>query len=77
MLQRKTPIITGSSNSIASLEPHLIGGVEQWLLLRGHDCMKPVLLWVHGGPGGAQIGFIRHYMAELEQDFVTVNYGKK
>jgi pimeloyl-ACP methyl ester carboxylesterase len=74
---RKTPGIAGSANSIASLEAMNLDVVEQWLLIRGQDITKPILLWVHGGPGGAQIGFIREYIAELEKDFVVVNWDQR
>ena len=35
--------------SVARLEPLTLGGVRQWLLVRGRSAGSPVLLKLHGG----------------------------
>jgi pimeloyl-ACP methyl ester carboxylesterase len=72
-----TPAITGADgqplpDSIASLEKVKLGGVEQWLIIRGHDVNKPVLLFLSGGPGASEAARILRFNSELEKHFVVV-----
>jgi pimeloyl-ACP methyl ester carboxylesterase len=64
-------------NGIASLEQIEINGCRQWILVRGHDVTKPVLLLLHGGPGTAEISFAHHSMRQLEKHFVCVNWDQR
>lgn len=43
-----------SSTSINQSSFVTIGGIEQWISIKGEDRDNPVLLVVHGGPGEAQ-----------------------
>ncbi len=77
-----TPAIRDGSgrwrpNSIASLEKVRIGGSEQWLLIRGADRNKPVLLFIHGGPGLPLMPLAHEFEAGLEQDFVVVQWDQR
>jgi pimeloyl-ACP methyl ester carboxylesterase len=62
------------AGSIASLEQIELRGTKQWILLRGTRPSAPVLLWLHGGPGGSAIGWNRKYLQALEEDVVFVNW---
>ncbi len=42
---------------IDELKPVKIGGVDQWLHIRGRNRDNPVLLYLHGGPGFSMIGW--------------------
>lgn len=72
-----TPAILGADGqpvpgSIASLEKVKLGGVDQWLILRGHDVNKPVLLFLSGGPGASEAARVLRFNSELEKHFVVV-----
>lgn len=60
-------------NSVATLKRIKIGGIRQAVCLRGADTKNPVLLYLHGGPGGLSMPMYMHYNAVLEQHF-TVAY---
>ena len=48
-----------------------------WVLLRGQDKSKPLLLYVHGGPGSAEMALAHRSMALLEEHFVCVNWDQR
>ena len=72
----RTPVISGP-DPIAVLEPVEIGGMTQWLLIRGQDRSAPVLLWLHGGPGAAQMPLAHATTRALEADFVVVHWDQR
>ena len=71
-----TTPIEDFDNSIASLESVEIGGSKQWVLMRGNNKEKPVMLWLAGGPCGSEMEWTREYLGELEQNVVFVNWDK-
>lgn len=40
-----------SPNGIESLEAVRIGGIDQWIEVRGQNAKNPILLFIHGAPG--------------------------
>lgn len=74
-LPARTSSVTGP-DPIAELIPAEIGGMTQWLLIRGEDRSNPILLWLHGGPGSAQMP-IHGVTAALERDFVVVHWDQR
>lgn len=54
-----------------------LGGVDQFVLIRGRDASHPLLLLLHGGPGDAQGALFRYYNSALEDHFVVVNWDQR
>jgi len=50
-----------------------IGGIDQWITIRGDDRANPVLLLVHGGPGDPQSS-LRSLYKLYERDFTIVQW---
>src|SRR5204862_7055365 len=65
-----------AAHGIVEHERVMIGGVSQYIVIRGRDRTQPVLLFLHGGPGFAERPFA-HANAELERDFVVVNWDQR
>lgn len=69
--------VIASASGIASLEPVLLGGVEQWILIRGYDTTNPVLVYLHGGPGSPAIAYARIAFGGLERHFTVVTWDQR
>jgi pimeloyl-ACP methyl ester carboxylesterase len=54
-----------------------IGGIEQWVEIRGEDVANPVLLLLHGGPGNALSGLTYRKLRPLEAHFTVVQWDQR
>ena len=54
-----------------------IGGIEQWIGIRGQNRDNPVLLLVHGGPGLATSPFPRDFLFTWTHDFTVVRWDQR
>lgn len=76
VLRGRTPGLSGP-RSVTSLEKIRLGGVEQWVLIRGHDRDSPVLLFLHGGPGMPAMFLAHAFQRRLEREFVVVQWDRR
>lgn len=54
-----------------------LGGVRQWITIRGQDRGNPILLYLHGGPGGAISDFSYTFQRPWEDYFVVVHWDQR
>lgn len=64
-------------NSIAEIRTIELNGVKQRLLVRGADKRNPILLHVHGGPGGADQAIVRSNGGAIEDIFTVVYWDQR
>jgi pimeloyl-ACP methyl ester carboxylesterase len=62
---------------IHQLETVVLGNCKQYISTHTDNAENPLLLMLHGGPGTAQIGFIRHFTQPLEKEFILVNWDQR
>jgi pimeloyl-ACP methyl ester carboxylesterase len=59
-------------NSLAEISYLRLGGVDQWVMIRGENIANPILILLHGGPGFPEMRLFRTFNAPLENSFTVV-----
>lgn len=54
-----------------------IGGIDQWVYVRGQDLANPIILFVHGGPASPLAPTIWQFQRPLEEYFTVVNWDQR
>lgn len=62
---------------IERLEPVKIGGLDQWVSIRGRDKRNPVLLVIHGGPGYMEMPMSWWSFRDEEEYFTVVQWDQR
>jgi pimeloyl-ACP methyl ester carboxylesterase len=65
------------SGSIAELAHRRLGGLDQWVMIRGQSVASPPLILLHGGPGFSETALFRHFNAPLERIFTVVYWDQR
>jgi pimeloyl-ACP methyl ester carboxylesterase len=71
-----TPPIFGK-DAVSELTAVEINDDRQYLLIRGKDKTKPVLLFLHGGPGMPAMYLAHAFQRPLEDNFVVVHWDQR
>ena len=66
-----------SPNGVERLEGIRIGGIDQWVSVRGSDRRNPVLLLIHGGPGYVSIPMSWWFTRGWEDYFTVVQWDQR
>ncbi|MCL9806831.1 alpha/beta hydrolase [Flavobacterium amniphilum] len=64
------------NNQISEEKYVLINGIEQWVTIKGNPS-KPIILFIHGGPGSPISPFIDVLYKDLEKDFIIVQWDQR
>ena len=62
---------------LEQLEPVRIGGIEQWISVRGKDRDNPILLFIHGGPASPEMPSSWYYQSPWEEYFTVVQWDQR
>ncbi len=54
-----------------------INGIRQYIQIRGADKNAPLMLFLHGGPGGSMAGLCHVMQAEWERHYTVVNWDQR
>ncbi len=54
-----------------------IGGIGQWITIKGENRRNPAILFLHGGPGDAWSPFAESLFGNWEKDFTLVQWDQR
>jgi pimeloyl-ACP methyl ester carboxylesterase len=54
-----------------------IGGIEQWVRIKGSSCANPIVVLVHGGPGNPTTPWADNVYKDWEKDFTIVQWDQR
>ena len=55
----------------------VIGGIEQWVRIKGSSCANPIVVLVHGGPGNPTTPWADTVYKAWEKDFTIVQWDQR
>src|SRR5687768_17391455 len=54
-----------------------VGGIKHYIQIKGKDDSKPILLFLHGGPGGSLLHKTDQISGKLQEHFVVVQWDQR
>jgi pimeloyl-ACP methyl ester carboxylesterase len=65
------------ATGISEVQHLRLGGIDQWVMIRGESTRNPPLIMLHGGPGFSETDMFRYFNAALERDFTVVYWDQR
>ena len=75
-IMREARAIT-NPEGIEELRAVEIGGIRQWISVRGRDRRNPILLFIHGGPASTEMPVSWMYQSAWEDWFTVVQWDQR
>jgi proline iminopeptidase len=80
--ERVTSILDGvrkiaTADGIEELKAIPIGGIQQWISVRGRSRDNPILLFIHGGPASTDIPVTWAFQSPWEDYFTVVQWDQR
>ena len=69
--------ICNQDHSINEEKYHTIGGIEQWITIKGLDRENPIVLFIHGGPGSPMSPYSDNILKKWFDNFTVVNWDQR
>lgn len=66
-----------SDTGVQKSEYITIGGISQYIQIRGQDISNPIIIMLHGGPGSNMAYYSYDWQTDLEQDCTIVHWDQR
>ena len=72
-----TATLAFAQKPVDQQEEILIGGIQQFITIQSADSTLPLLLFLHGGPGGSVMPYSDKFTHRLQKYFVVVQWDQR
>src|SRR5687767_15501579 len=62
---------------IDSTGTFIIGGIKQFVTVKSKNNTKPLLLFLHGGPGNSVIHYADKFTSKLKEHFIVIQWDQR
>ncbi|MBQ9078440.1 MAG: alpha/beta hydrolase [Ruminococcus sp.] len=75
--KKNAVLFPDNKNGIYLYEYPVINGIKQYVQVRGTDRKNPLILFIHGGPGGSLAGLCHVLQADWEEKYTVANWDQR